>query len=114
MKINSSRGRLGTNRIRRARIEFSDSSFAGRSAKSRLKMVNRLADSLGSVNNYGSFSGNKSATIIIAKKRKKAAAKLMAARKVSQSKVPLISKPLSALLLRSAGWKPKSTASSKK
>ena len=109
VKLAASKARLHHNRLARARIEFGDSSFAGRSAQSRLKEVNHLANprKLFVRGYFNSTPGNKSAYGAIAGKRKSAARKLVIARKVSSVGIPGVSKIVSKVLRKSAGWKPK-------
>ncbi len=107
MKLVASKARLHHNRMARARIEFGDSFFAGRSAKTRLKLVNRLANPKRLfVGEYNSTEpDSKSIVRVISRKRKSAARKLMVARKFFSAKIPFVSKPVSKTLVRSAGWK---------
>ena len=106
MKIAASKNRLSINRMRRARIEVSDSSLAGRTAQSRAKLIEKLINKRHLIQNPY-LRKKVSFTSLIVIKRKKAAKKLMLARKLKTSKLPKVSKPLSNALKWSAGWKAK-------
>lgn len=93
LKISASKRRLSFNRMSRARVEFSDSSFAGRTAKSRVKLVNKLVDKKNRLSSFPTFSGTASSAMVISSKRKSAAKKLMLARKVRKIS-PSLSKAL--------------------
>jgi len=106
LKISASKNRLFLNRMRRARVEVSDSFIAGRSASSRANLIENITNKIPFFQNPY-LRKNISYTGVVATKRKSAARKLMLARKLKYSDLPLVSKPLSNVLKRSAGWKAK-------